>query len=158
MHPLHIKTADGVFTAWLTPRGLARLEFPANAAIRKTAPPLPQALRPLGRAVTLALQRCLTGRAPAALPPMDLCGTAFQKAVWQALLSIPAGRTATYSQVAEKIKAPRATRAVGSACGANPVPIFVPCHRVLPKTHGLGGFSAGLEWKRLLLAREGFSR
>jgi O-6-methylguanine DNA methyltransferase len=60
----------------------------------------------------------------------------------------------SYAEVAEAIGKPKAVRAVGGACGANPIPLFVPCHRVLAANHRLGGFSGGLEWKRTLLARE----
>jgi len=90
------------------------------------------------------------------MPPLDLSsGTAFQQKVWAALREIPSGKTRTYSQVADAVRKPLASRAVGSACGANPIPVLVPCHRVLPATGGLGGFSAGLEWKRRLLGVEG---
>jgi O-6-methylguanine DNA methyltransferase len=81
-------------------------------------------------------------------------GTAFQQRVWQALLEIPSGETRSYAQVARAIGQPAATRAVGSACGANPIPVLVPCHRVLAANHKLGGFSAGVDWKRLLLGGE----
>jgi O-6-methylguanine DNA methyltransferase len=102
-----------------------------------------------------AVRLVLSGRAPGELPPLDLTsGTAFQQRVWQALLEIPSGETRSYAQVARAIGQPAATRAVGSACGANPIPVLVPCHRVLAANHKLGGFSAGVDWKRLLLGRE----
>jgi AraC family transcriptional regulator of adaptative response/methylated-DNA-[protein]-cysteine methyltransferase len=87
--------------------------------------------------------------------PLDPGGTAFQKKVWRALQKIPAGRTATYSQIAQSIGAPRAVRAVGAACGANPIAVFIPCHRALRKDGGLAGFYWGIERKRALLEREG---
>jgi O-6-methylguanine DNA methyltransferase len=90
------------------------------------------------------------------MPPLDLCaGSEFQRRVWRALRRIPPGRTATYGQIAQAIGHPRAVRAVGGACGANPIPVLIPCHRVVAAGGGLGGFSGGLAWKRLLLAREG---
>jgi O-6-methylguanine DNA methyltransferase len=90
------------------------------------------------------------------LPPLDLSGgTGFQQRVWRALRRIGWGRTKSYAQVAEAIGSPTAVRAVGGACGANPIPVLVPCHRVLAANLRLGGFSGGLNWKRTLLAREG---
>jgi len=83
-------------------------------------------------------------------------GTDFQKAVWNELKKIPRGQTRTYREVAKAIKNPKAMRAVGTACGANPVPLFIPCHRVVAQ-NGLGGFGAGLPWKNLLLKLEGWN-
>jgi len=86
------------------------------------------------------------------LPPLDLSsGTDFQKKVWSAILNIPFGKTKTYSEMSEFIGCYNGARAVGSACGANPIPIIIPCHRVIAKNGKPGGFSAGLKWKRLLL-------
>jgi O-6-methylguanine DNA methyltransferase len=97
----------------------------------------------------------LAGRAPKILPPLDLsCGTEFQQSVWQVLLKIPLGETRSYGELAKNLKHPRAFRAVGSACGANPIPVLVPCHRVLAQHRKLGGFTSGLDWKRRLLWRE----
>jgi O-6-methylguanine DNA methyltransferase len=84
-----------------------------------------------------------------------LVGTAFQQKVWKALLSIPAGKTKNYADVARKIGNPKAVRAVGKALGANPVPFFVPCHRVIASDGTLGGFSGGLPVKKRLLEKEG---
>ena len=81
--------------------------------------------------------------------------TPFTLRVWRALAAIPRGTTLEYGAVARKIGRPGGSRAVGRACGANPLPLFIPCHRVLPKDGSLGGFSSGLPWKRLLLEREG---
>jgi O-6-methylguanine DNA methyltransferase len=81
--------------------------------------------------------------------------TPFTLRVWRALAAIPRGTTMEYGAVAGKIGRPGGSRAVGRACGANPLPLFIPCHRVLPKDGTLGGFTGGLPWKRLLLEREG---
>jgi O-6-methylguanine DNA methyltransferase len=86
--------------------------------------------------------------------PLDLLGTPFQCAVWQALRDIPYGETWTYGELAQRLGRPRAVRAVGSANGANPVPIMVPCHRVVAAGSKLGGYSGGLDIKRRLLALE----
>jgi len=84
-----------------------------------------------------------------------MTGTKFQHSVWKQLLKIPAGKTISYSELARRIKNPKAVRAVGTACGANPVPIIVPCHRVLASGGGLGGFGGGLKVKKALLQAEG---
>ena len=84
-------------------------------------------------------------------------GTDFQRSVWRQLLRIPAGSTVTYAEMAARAGYPRACRAAGQACGANPIPLFIPCHRVLAANGRLGGFSGGLAWKRLLLTVEGVS-
>lgn len=84
---------------------------------------------------------------------LDLAGSEFELRVWNALRAIPWGQTRTYGEIARAIGDPGAARAVGRANGCNPLPIVVPCHRVVSST-GLGGFSAGLEWKQRLLALE----
>lgn len=87
---------------------------------------------------------------------LHLRGTEFQLAVWRALLEIPSGETATYGQIARRIGHPKAFRAVGSAVGANPVCILVPCHRVVPCAYprALGGYRWGAEMKLRLLEEE----
>ncbi len=87
--------------------------------------------------------------------PLDLRGTAFQQRVWRALCDIPPGSTATYTEIAQRIGAPTAVRAVGHACGANPVAVAIPCHRVVRTDGSLAGYRWGVERKRALLAREG---
>jgi methylated-DNA-[protein]-cysteine S-methyltransferase len=82
------------------------------------------------------------------------CGTDFQRSVWAALRNIPAGTTLSYGQLAAKIGRPAAVRAVGAANGANPIPVVVPCHRVIGADSSLTGFGGGLERKRWLLAHE----
>ena len=86
--------------------------------------------------------------------PLDLRGTAFQRAVWQALLAIAAGGTRTYAQVAQAAGAPAAVRAAGAAIGRNPVSIIVPCHRVLGRDGSLTGYAGGLPRKQALLQHE----
>jgi len=86
--------------------------------------------------------------------PLDIRGTAFQQRVWQALREIPAGRTASYAEVAARIGQPSAVRAVGRACATNPVAVIVPCHRVVRTNGELSGYRWGVERKRQLLKRE----
>jgi AraC family transcriptional regulator of adaptative response/methylated-DNA-[protein]-cysteine methyltransferase len=88
--------------------------------------------------------------------PLDARGTAFQRRVWEALRAIPPGATASYADIATRIGAPTATRAVASACGANPIAVAIPCHRVLRSDGGLSGYRWGVDRKDALLAREGY--
>ena len=90
--------------------------------------------------------------------PLDMRGTNFQKQVWEALLSIPFGETRSYGQIANQLGNPNATRAVGAANGQNPIPIIVPCHRVIGANGKLTGFGGGLQIKDHLLALEGRAR
>ena len=85
---------------------------------------------------------------------LDVGGTGFQHRVWQALREIPAGRTATYAEIAGRIGAPAAVRAVAGACAANPLAVAIPCHRVVRTDGSLSGYRWGVERKRTLLARE----
>jgi O-6-methylguanine DNA methyltransferase len=110
------------------------------------------------RATVAALKNILAGRSPGKFPPLDLSnGTMFQQKVWNALQKIARGRTKSYGEIARAVGKPRAVRAVGGACGANPIPVLIPCHRVVAANKKLGGFSGGLNWKRDLLKREGVS-
>lgn len=86
--------------------------------------------------------------------PLDVRGTAFQHRVWQTLREIPAGSTLSYAQVAERIGAPKATRAVARACASNAIAVAIPCHRVIRNDGGLSGYRWGVERKRALLDRE----
>lgn len=86
--------------------------------------------------------------------PCILEGTEFQESVWRELVNIPYGTTRSYSEIAKRIGRPGAARAVGTACGANPIPLIIPCHRVAA-TNGLGGYAGGLSMKKRLLEIEG---
>ena len=81
-------------------------------------------------------------------------GTEFRMQVWDALLDVPYGKTASYGEIARRVGRPKAARAVGAACGSNPLPIFIPCHRVVGSTGALTGFGGGLPIKEKLLALE----
>jgi AraC family transcriptional regulator of adaptative response/methylated-DNA-[protein]-cysteine methyltransferase len=86
--------------------------------------------------------------------PLDVSGTAFQQRVWQALREIPMGSTASYTDIAVRIGSPRSVRAVALACGANPLAIVIPCHRVVRSDGGLSGYRWGVQRKQILLQRE----
>jgi len=152
-----IRTDLGGFRAGYSAQGLAALQFPNGI---DTVPD--QRLSPNQAdwhdATTEAVRAALSsGRLPH-LPPFDLGeATEFQKSVWAALQRIERGSTRTYQDVAQAIGRAFATRAVGQACGRNPIPLLIPCHRVLAAGGRLGGFSGGLEMKRVLLRREGVS-
>lgn len=107
------------------------------------------------RAWIAVLVEYLSGRLPWPELPYDVRATAFQRRVWEFLRTIPAGETMHYSEVAEALGRPTATRAVARACATNPVALVVPCHRVVPKGPGFAGFRWGIERKRRLLELEG---
>ncbi|HRH75604.1 MAG TPA: methylated-DNA--[protein]-cysteine S-methyltransferase, partial [Zoogloea sp.] len=92
--------------------------------------------------------------ASAAALPLDIRGTAFQQRVWQALQAIPPGSTLSYTELAQRIGAPRAVRAVAGACAANLLAVVIPCHRVVRNDGALAGYRWGIERKRALLDRE----
>ena len=156
-----IKTSAGTFIATFSEHGLAQLNFPQPRNSKQSngnGVAKPRNLQAWQIATARALNQVLAGKTPKTLPPLDLTsGTEFQRRVWSALQKISAGRTRSYSEVAATIGKPKAARAVGSACGANPIPVLIPCHRVLAANKKLGGFSGGLDRKRALLAREGIA-
>jgi len=152
---LVIETPDGDFVAHYTDRGLAALDFPGRAQRPISNSKVPAQIDSWHRITIRALKQALAGRQPDEMPALDLSsGTDFQRRVWNALREITAGHTQSYSEIARTIGQPEAVRAVGGACGANPIPVLVPCHRVLAANHKIGGFSGGLNWKRRLLERE----
>lgn len=151
-----IATAYGEFTAHFSEQGLAELDFPGRRRERLQAPSSPAEpfcswIAQTTNAVTAILSGCKIGE----WPPLDLRGgTDFQQRVWKALCDIPLGETKSYGDIAREVGSPKGTRAVGMACGANPIPLIVPCHRVVASGGKLGGFSGGLDWKKRLLAIE----
>lgn len=123
-----------------------RARFPRAEITRDDA-----ALKP---ALDSVLAR-IAGRNLDGVLPLDLQGTDFQQEVWNQLLAIPPGSTRSYLDVAQAIKRPKATRAVAQACGANPVAVVVPCHRVVMSDGSIGGYSGLPGVKKALLAVEG---
>ena len=109
---------------------------------------------PLLREAIRQLQAYFSGSLQAFDLPLAPAGTAFQRQVWDALLTIPYGQTDHYQAIAQRIGNPKAMRAVGMANNRNPLPIFIPCHRVIGKNGGLVGYGGGLPAKEYLLALE----
>ncbi|TAK99363.1 MAG: methylated-DNA--[protein]-cysteine S-methyltransferase [Verrucomicrobia bacterium] len=155
---LSVSTPDGIFTAHYSERGLAGINFPSkqNPAATREPENVPTKIQAWHRLTSAALKRVVAGEAPGKFPPFDLsAGTEFQCAVWQAMLQIQSGQAKSYGEIAQAIGKPKAVRAVGGACGANPIPVLVPCHRVIAAGGKIGGFSSDMNWKRTLLKREG---
>jgi methylated-DNA-[protein]-cysteine S-methyltransferase len=147
------------------PRGLLTVHFcghakPPEDSLQALLQPLRPGVTAVHRPDTLremtkALRSYFQHRVPLPEFPLDLTsGTVFQQKVWSALCTIPFGETRSYGDIARLIGHPRAARAVGQACGQNPVAILVPCHRVLGQNGGLGGYAGGVEIKKALLALE----
>ncbi len=105
-----------------------------------------------------AVIRHIDASGPVRALPLDIRGTVFQQRVWECLQKIPRGKTATYAEIARQIGMPGASRAVGRACGENPVAVLIPCHRVVRSDGGLSGYRWGIERKKDLLARESGSK
>jgi len=149
-----VQTKLGAFRARYSRRGITALDFPQRTQPHPgpSAQKAPSFVRRLGQ----QLKQYAAGKTVRWSVPVDLSsGTEFQRKVWSALTKIPRGQTRSYAWVARAIGKPDATRAVGTACGANPVPIIIPCHRVIASDGSLGGFGGGLPMKRQLLRLEG---
>ena len=159
-----VPTVHGTFEAALTECGVRCLMFPnqPGAAARWLARHLPgvvlRTADPRAAAIAGELDAYFRGDLTAFTVPLDLTGTPFQLSVWHQLQAIPYGEVRSYADVARAIDRPQAVRAVGAANGANPVPIIVPCHRVIGSSGALTGFGGGLDWKRRLLATENAGR
>ena len=136
-------------------KGLVAIDVRNNAKQEVTA------RNPSAQAVLIQtkkqLEQYFAGKRTTFDVALDLVGTEFQVQAWRALCRIPFGKTISYGQQAANIKKPKAFRAVGSANGKNPIPIIVPCHRVVASDGSLGGYSLGLRMKKQLLALEGVS-
>lgn len=143
-----LPTSMGTFEALLTHAGIRELRFP-NQRSGETA-----RAHPLAARLSEELDGYLRGRVRRFETPLDLRGTPFQLRVWHELCRIEYGQVRRYGEIAATIGRPTAYRAVGAANGANPVPIIVPCHRLIAADGGLIKFGAGLRWKRWLLALE----
>jgi methylated-DNA-[protein]-cysteine S-methyltransferase len=137
-------------------KGLAGLWFERGRPGRvRPRGDVEQARHPLLLEAERQLREYFAGRRRTFDLTLDLAGTPFQRAVWNALLTIPFGQTRTYGEIARQVGRPSASRAVGAANGQNPVAIVAPCHRVIGSTGALTGFGGGLDVKARLLALEG---
>ena len=149
-------TTLGPLLVAATDRGLCRVAFDEDEAA--LAARFPQAEVTPGDAplatLAAAVVALVEGRSQDTTLPLDVRGTAFQEAVWQALRAIPSGETRSYAELAAAAGRPGATRAAGTACGSNPLAVVVPCHRITRSDGGLGGYAWGVARKRALLARE----
>ena len=135
--------------------GLCGLWFSGQKHIPSTAAWPHDDRHPLLRRAIDELGEFFAGRRRTFDLPVDLsCGTAFQRKVWRSLQAIPAGRTASYGEIARRVGRPRAARAAAAAIGRNPLSIVVPCHRVLGSDGSLTGYAGGLRRKDALLALE----
>ena len=135
--------------------GLRALEFPENRHPVKRDAGWREGTHPLLSEARRQLDDYFAGRRPAFDLPLAPRGTDFQLRVWQALRAIPFGETRSYAQLAQAIDRPTALRAVGAANGRNPIPVIVPCHRVIGAGGALTGFGGGLPTKEFLLRLEG---
>lgn len=159
-----LRTAAGTFHAVLSADGVCCLSFPhePDACLswlsRHALRAAPRGYDPRAQPLAEELDAYLHGELREFSLPPDLRGTAFQVQVWRELQAIPYGGVRSYGQVATAIGRPAAVRAVGAANGANPVPVVVPCHRVIGSSGDLVGFGGGLDWKRRLLAIEARGR
>jgi AraC family transcriptional regulator, regulatory protein of adaptative response / methylated-DNA-[protein]-cysteine methyltransferase len=151
-----VDTALGAMLLAATDKGICRLSFDEDESTLKRRFPNATLLREGGSFQALIDGAVFAVQNPRQMPqlPLDIGGTSFQTAVWQALLQIPAGETRNYAQIAAAVGKPDAVRAAGTANGANPVSVLIPCHRVIRTDGGLGGYAYGLERKRRLLAWE----
>jgi methylated-DNA-[protein]-cysteine S-methyltransferase len=150
-------TPVGPLRLYFTDQGLTALEF-AGEEVSPTPEQdaLPPHLLPFIEAAKRELVAYFAG-APTdfAALSLDPQGTPFQRRVWQELRRIPLGQAISYKELAQRVGNPKASRAVGQANGRNPIPLIIPCHRVIAADGGLGGFSSGLDRKRWLLRHEG---
>ncbi len=139
-----------------TARGICRLSFDEDESALKRRFPMAD-IRPDDGTIADWVKGALTAiERPADAPelPLDVRGTAFQEAVWRELRKIPSGETRSYAEIAAAVGKPSAVRAAGSANGANPIAVLIPCHRVVRSDGSLGGYAYGLARKRRLLAAE----
>jgi methylated-DNA-[protein]-cysteine S-methyltransferase len=146
-----LNTPVGMLRIFADSSALCRIAFPGEAGL--SADPAPAGHPLLGQAKA-QLMEYFAGKRRHFDLPLTPQGTAFQQAVWAMMRQIPYGATSTYGAIAAELGHPNKARAVGGAAGKNPLPIVIPCHRVVGSSGRLTGFSGGLEIKQFLLALE----
>jgi methylated-DNA-[protein]-cysteine S-methyltransferase len=148
-------TPVGPLRLCFTDRGLSALEFAGEQSSPKQEAP-PSSVMPFINQARQALADYFRGvPTDFASLTLDPRGTPFQLRVWQELRLIPWGQTISYKKLAQRVGSPKGFRAVGQANAVNPIPLIIPCHRVINADGGLGGYSSGLDRKRWLLRHEG---
>ena len=148
-----LETPLGTLQIEATERGLFSISFPSHEVNKAPS-------SGASRVITQAkheLCAYFAGELTTFSVPLDWQGSRFQESVWQALLAVPYGETVTYGDIARAIGRPGSSRPVGGAVGKNPLPIIVPCHRVIGSDRSLTGFTGGLDIKIRLLELEGHS-
>lgn len=144
MHTLSFTTILGALTLKESDGCISELSFKKEESVTPT---------PLLQKCAREITEYLEGRRKTFSVPLAVNGTAFDKKVRTAIQATTFGKTVTYGEIAKKIGSPKAYRAVANACGRNPLPLVIPCHRVVG-SNGLGGYNGGVALKKLLLARE----
>ncbi|AKC85663.1 methylated-DNA--[protein]-cysteine S-methyltransferase [Pseudoxanthomonas suwonensis] len=155
IHYHRIDSPVGPLTIAASDAGLHAIEFPSNRHPVRRDRDWREGDHPLLRRAQAQLDEYFAGERRTFDLPLAPQGTPFQREVWFALAAIPYGETASYAQLAARVDRPSATRAVGAANGRNPLPIVLPCHRVIGADGSLTGFGGGLPTKRFLLELEG---
>lgn len=154
MNYAYLETPIGTLLIAGDAGAVCRITFPQRGRAVKPGPEWQESQSgPVGEAARQLREYFAGERAEFDLP-LAPEGTAFQRAVWRQLQQIPYGQTISYGELARRVGNPKASRAVGSANGANPLPIVIPCHRVIAGDGTLGGFGGGLPTKQMLLALE----
>lgn len=154
IHHAVVETVFGPMLIGATERGLCHVSFDPDATRLRNAYPKAELVEDADAPIIQTAVAAIAQPALAATLPVDVPGTAFHQRVWAELRKIPPGETRSYLDIARALGDPNATRAVGTANGANPIAVIVPCHRVIRNDGALGGYAGGLERKRALLAAE----
>lgn len=150
---LPVQTQWGVFRIFVTKKGLCAVRFPGKKLAR--TPGEFQNTHPVCEKAKRTFMAYFKDPRTSSTIQCDLSGcTEFEKKVYRALQRVPAGKVVTYGELAKRAGYPGAARAVGTAMRKNPLPIVIPCHRVVPSQGGLGAYSAGRKWKERLLRHE----
>lgn len=154
MYSALFQSPVGKLTLVASDAGLRAILWPSERPCRVKLPDISRGDHPVLQATTSQLTEYFAGKRQSFDLPLDLHGTSFQVKAWRSLADIPYGTTASYAEQADRIGAPKAVRAVGTANGRNPISIVLPCHRVVASNGSLAGFAGGLDVKRWLLEFE----